>query len=83
MSRSKKAKPRDYVMEYKRDHASKKAKLDRAARNHARANTPGVKKGDGQEVDHIVPLSKGGSRTAKSNRRVVSRTTNRRKGSKT
>lgn len=30
-----------------------------------------VHKGDGKQVDHIVPLNKGGSRTQKSNLRVV------------
>ncbi len=64
---------------YKKYHASKKAKKQRAARNKARreAEKEGtVKKGDGKEVDHKVPLSKGGS-NAKSNRRVISRKKNR------
>lgn len=64
---------------YERYHASKKAKKQRAARNKARreAEREGkVHKGDGKEVDHKVPLSKGGS-NAKSNRRVVSRRENR------
>jgi len=71
---------RDYSKEYKRDHKSKKDKLDRAARNKARKDK-GLKKGDGKEVDHEKPLSKGGSRTSKKNQRVVSRSENRRKGS--
>ena len=71
----------DYKRYYKKYHASDEAKKDRAARNKARRDH-GLKKGDGKEVDHIVPLSKGGSRTAKSNQRVVSRTTNRRKKDK-
>lgn len=41
----------------------------------------GLKVGDPREVDHIKPLSKGGS-NSKRNLRVVSRTTNRRKGAK-
>lgn len=64
---------------YKKYHASPKAKKQRAARNKARreAEKEGkVRKGDGKEVDHKVPLSKGGS-NAKSNRRIVSRKTNR------
>jgi hypothetical protein len=68
-----------YRKYYKKYHASEEAKADRAARNKARreAMKDGkVKKGDGKEVDHIKPLSKGGS-YAKSNRRVVSRKTNR------
>jgi hypothetical protein len=64
---------------YEKYHASPKAKKQRAARNKARreAEKEGkVKKGDGKEVDHIKALSNGGS-NAKSNRRVVSRRTNR------
>lgn len=64
---------------YDKYHASKEAKLDRAARNRARnkAIKEGrVKKGDGKELDHKVPLSKGGSRST-SNTRVVSRKKNR------
>lgn len=41
----------------------------------------GLKVGAPREVDHIKPLSKGGS-NSKSNLRIVSRTTNRRKGAK-
>jgi len=41
-----------------------------------------VSKGDGKEVDHKKPLSKGGS-TAKSNLRVVSKAVNRKKGNRT
>lgn len=73
--------PRDYKKEYLRDHASTKDKKNRAARNTARRQS-GLKVGNPKEVDHIKPLSKGGSRTAKSNRRVVSRSTNRKKGRK-
>jgi len=64
---------------YDKYHGTPEAKKQRAARNKARreAEKEGtVKKGDGKEVDHKVPLSKGGS-NAKSNRRVVSRKTNR------
>lgn len=73
-------KERDYKKEYERDHSSRKDKLDRAARNRARSESS-CRKGDGKEVDHIKPLSKGGS-NAKSNRRVVSMATNRKKGAK-
>ena len=68
-----------YRKYYKKYHASTKAKKQRAMRNKARADAMKdgtVKKGDGKEVDHIKPLSKGGT-NAKSNRRVVSRKTNR------
>ena len=71
---------RDYKKEYARDHSSPKAKKNRAARNKARRES-GLKKGDPREVDHKRPLSKGGS-NAKSNRRIVSRTTNRKKGAR-
>lgn len=71
----------DYKRYYKKYHSSPEAKKDRAARNKARRDH-GLKKGDGKEVDHIKPLSKGGSRTDKSNQRVVSRTTNRKKKDK-
>ena len=76
---------RDYKCEYQKyGGASKKGKKDRAARNQARkvAEREGrVKKGDGKEIDHKKPLSKGGS-NAKSNQRIVSRSTNRKKGNK-
>lgn len=72
---------RDYDVEYPRDHKSDKAKKDRAARNRARKNK-GLKKGDGKEVDHKTPLSKGGSRNSPKNQRVVSRKTNRKKADK-
>lgn len=65
--------------EYDRDQASPKAKKDRAARNKARREAikeGRVKKGDGKEVAHLKPLSKGGS-NAKSNQRVMSRSANR------
>lgn len=74
------AKKRDYKHEYKRDQAGKQDKLNRAARNKARRES-GLRKGDPREVDHIRPLSRGGS-NGKSNRRIVSRHTNRKKGRK-
>ena len=58
-----------------------RSRKNRAERNKARRDM-GLKKGDPREVDHITPLSKGGS-NKKSNLRVVSRTTNRKKGNKT
>ncbi len=73
-------KKRDYKKEY-RDYHSKPAQIkNRAKRNKART-TMGLKVGDKREVDHKKPLSKGGS-NKKSNLRVVSRTTNRKKGAK-
>ena len=68
---------RDYKKEYRDFHGKPKQIQNRAARNKARADS-GLKKGDGKEVDHKKPLSKGGS-TSKKNTRVVSRSTNRKK----
>ena len=61
------------------DAVSKKAKVARAKRNAANRE---LKPGPGKEVDHLVPLSKGGGNSRK-NLRVVSRSTNRKKGAKT
>jgi hypothetical protein len=70
---------RDYKKEYREYHSSTKQKKLRALRNKAnRTMSPGP----GKEVDHKVPLSKGGS-NGKSNWRVVSRKTNREKYDKT
>ena len=68
---------RDYRKEYLRDHASPKAKKDRAARNGARRKL-GLKKGAGMEADHVKPLAKGGTNN-RGNLRAVKRSTNRRK----
>lgn len=70
---------RNYKKEYKSYHAAPAQKKNRATRNTARrqAEASGqVHKGDGKDVDHKVPLSKGGSNT-KANRRVVKASTNR------
>jgi len=70
---------RDYKKEYDKYHSKAEQKTNRAERNTARrqAITAGtVKKGDGKDVDHKTPLSKGGSND-KSNRRVLSASTNR------
>ena len=73
-------KKRDYKKEYREYHSKPKQIKARAERNKARKEM-GLKKGDPREVDHKVPLSKGGS-NSKRNLRVVSRTTNREKGNK-
>ena len=76
--------PRNYKQEYKDYHGTGTQKKNRAARNGARATMAAdgkVSKGDGKEVDHKKPLSKGGS-TQKSNLRVVSKVANRKKGNK-
>lgn len=73
---------RDYDKEYNSYHAKPEQKKNRAARNKARReaiDAGQVRKGDGKEIDHKVPLSKGGS-NAPSNRQVLSRSANRRKG---
>ena len=72
---------RDYKKEYREYHSKPEQKKNRAARNAAR-RAMGLKVGDPREVDHKKPLSKGGS-NSKKNLRVVSRTTNRKKGAKT
>lgn len=68
---------RDYAQE-KQTSDARGEKPKRAARNRARRIM--VKKGmvkPGQDVDHKVPLSKGGSATAASNLRAVSAHNNR------
>lgn len=74
------SKQRDYKAEYRNYHSKPTQKKRRAARNKAR-RIMGLKVGDPREVDHKKPLSKGGSNSRK-NLRVVSRATNRKKGSK-
>ena len=75
---------RDYKKEYREYHGKPEQIKRRDARNKARRmmeKEGRVRKGDGREVDHKVPLSKGGSNSRR-NLRVVSRRTNRRKGAK-
>lgn len=70
---------RDYKTEYEKYHSRPEQIKNRSDRTTARrqANAAGVThKGDGKDIDHKVPLSKGGS-NAKSNQRVVSAGTNR------
>jgi hypothetical protein len=70
---------RDYKTEYDKYHSEDKQKKNRAKRNKARAQLEAegrVSKGDGKDVDHITPLSKGGS-TGKGNLRVKSKASNR------
>jgi len=71
---------RNYAKEYREFHGRPAQIKARSERNQARA-AMGLKVGDKREVDHKTPLSKGGS-NSKRNLRVVSRATNRRKGSK-
>jgi 5-methylcytosine-specific restriction endonuclease McrA len=70
---------RDYKREYENYQGTEQQKHNRALRNAARRHAMEnglVRKGDGQDVDHVTPLSKGGS-NAKSNVRVVSKSENR------
>ena len=71
---------RNYTAELAWEHKKKPKRVkDRAERNKARAilATEGkVKKGDGKDVDHKTPLSKGG-KTTRSNLRVQTAAKNR------
>ena len=63
-------------------HSQPEQKKNRAARNKARRQAireGRVKKGDGKDIDHIIPLSKGGSKHKK-NTRVRDRSKNRKEG---
>ena len=68
---------RNYRKEYDDFHGKPKQIKLRNMRNAARKKM-GLKVGDPREVDHIKPLSKGGT-NGKSNLKIVSRTANRRK----
>jgi hypothetical protein len=75
---------RNYRQEYLANGASAKQKKQRAARNKARAEavkSGKVRKGDGKDIDHKIPLNKGGSKS-KSNTRVQSASKNRSNGGK-
>ena len=79
------AKERNYRKEYDEYHGTKKQRDFRAKRNRARCEAVKkglASKGDGKEVDHKVPLSKGGSNSP-TNVQVVSMTFNRKKKDKT
>lgn len=71
---------RNYKQEYKQYHGKPAQIANRAARNKARSDV-GLKKGDGKEVDHRKPLSKGGG-SGRKNLRVTTRTANRSKSNK-
>jgi len=74
------AKKRDYRKEYDEYHGKASQKKNRNNRNKARRKM-GVKPGDPREVDHKVPLSKGGS-NSKKNLKVTTRANNRKKGNR-
>ena len=75
-----KTRQRDYKKEYREYHGKPEQIKRRDARNKAR-RMMGLEVGDPREVDHKVPLSKGGSNSRR-NLRIVTRRTNRRKGNK-
>lgn len=71
--------PRDYKAEYQNYQGTEAQKKNRALRNKARRQAlreGKVTKGDGNDLDHKVPLSKGGSAKF-SNTRVVPAAENR------
>lgn len=70
---------RNYRQEYDEYQGTELQKRNRAKRNAARAKlakTGKVRKGDGKDVDHAKPLSKGGSNSG-GNLRVKSASKNR------
>lgn len=72
-------KPRPYKHEYETYDGTEAVKKKRAQRNKARRMLERegvVHKGDGKDVDHVKPLSKGG-KTVRSNLRAVSASKNR------
>jgi len=72
-------KPRPYKKEYEQYDGTPEVKKKRAQRNKARRmleREGKVHKGDGKDVDHKTPLSKGGT-TTRSNLRVKNASANR------
>lgn len=70
---------RDYKAEYKNYDGTPEVKKKRAQRNKARRMLERegiVHKGDGKDVDHVKPLSKGGTST-RSNLRAKPASANR------
>lgn len=70
---------RDYKREYAKYHSSPEQRANRSDRTVLRreANEKGItSKGDGKDLDHKKPLSKGGSNSL-SNARVTSKSENR------
>ena len=70
---------RDYKQEYANYDGTPEVKKKRAQRNKARRMLERegiVKKGDGKDVDHIAPLSKGGT-TIRSNLKAKPASANR------
>ena len=81
---------RDYAHEYSVAKQNKTKsymhKFTRAGKDGRNASNKArrklrIKKGDSREVDHKTPVSRGGGNSRK-NLRIISRKTNRRKGTK-
>lgn len=71
--------PRDYKAEYQNYHGKPEQIKKRDMRNAARREMEKkglVKKGDGKDVDHKVPIAKGGGNGV-GNLRVVPKSVNR------
>ena len=71
---------RDYKREvalYTSKPAVKKKRAEQNAARREMAKAGLVHKGDGKDVDHKTPLSKGGAPTSRSNLRVVPASQNR------
>ena len=73
----------DYKKAYKKYHSSKKAKKQRALRNKIgrMIKKSGIKIPKDHEIDHIMPISKGGGNDI-SNIRIIPRSKNRALGQK-
>lgn len=72
-------KKRPYKKEYDEYHGTEEQKRNRARRNNARRKMERegkVSRGDGKDVDHKKPLSKGGG-NGRSNLRVKPKSSNR------
>ena len=70
---------RNYKQEYENYQGTEEQKKNRAERKAARREkmkTAAVHKGDGKDIDHAIPLSKGGSNST-GNLRVKSASANR------
>lgn len=70
---------RDYKREnelYNSKPEQRKARSERTTARNTAIKEGRVKRGDGKDLDHIKPLSKGGT-SARSNTRVVSESSNR------
>lgn len=70
---------RNYRKEYQQYHGTPEHIAERSQRNKARRAAVKVgkaRKGDGKDIDHKVPISKGGT-NAQSNLRSMSKSANR------